>query len=432
MGEPRAKCIGGLHGYNRRDPMLTNPAPPLTNPPAAAPPWPQRLGAAWRQHRGWLWSDVLVVFVLTRVALVLVALLAQGVIPASATYPLAGAAERGWHFTPVYLVDVWARWDSGWYFDLIAYGYTAPADLTTTQSNLGFFPLYPYFVRAFMALVPAALRSPGLVVLLGVLVSNGFLLGGLALLRAWVARLTGDPAVARRTVLYLLLFPMAFFFSAVYTESAFLFCAAAALYAGQRRAWGWAGAAGALLTLARPLGILIAVPLAWQYAEAAGWQWRRLRWDAAWFLLQPAAFAAFSLWLYTLTGDLLVTVHVRQAWARGLSAPWVALFNSNEVYPWVTPLEQVLTVVFIGAALWLLRRRATISLGLYALLLIAPPLFTGQLTSTARYYVVVVPVFVALAQWSGRYALLDRALTILLPMTQALYFALWCRFYWVA
>jgi len=410
--------------------------PPLSAPlPApASPTLParQRLRAAWQRHRGWLWAEVLAVFLITRAGLVLVALLAQAVIPASPSYPLPGAAERGWHFTPVYLVDVWARWDSGWYFDLIVNGYVAPADLRTTQSNLAFFPLYPYTVRALTALVPAAVHGPGAVVLLGALVSNAFLLGGLALLRAWVARLTGDPAVARRTVLYLLLFPTGFFFSAFYTESTFLFFAAAALYAAQRRAWGWAGVAGALLTLTRPLGLLMAVPLLWQYAEAARWQWRNVRPAVAWFLLLPAAFAVFSLWLYALTGDPLAAVHTQQAWARGLSTPWEALFNPNVVYPWVTPLEQALTVVFVGAALLALRQRALVGLGLWALLLIAPPLFTGQLSSSARYSAVVVPVFVVLAQWGGRFPTLDRALTTLMPMAQALYFALWCRFYWVA
>ncbi|MCC7361849.1 MAG: hypothetical protein IT317_20365 [Anaerolineales bacterium] len=404
--------------------MTTTPA----SPPSSAP-FTQRLAAAWQRQRGWLWTDVLAVFLLTRLALIGIALLAR-TFP-NADYPIAAAAERGWQFTPVRLLDVWGRWDSGWYFDIIENGYLARGDIRTVQSNLGFFPLYPYLVKALAALVPAGLDRATVIMACGVLMSNLLLIGGLALTRQWVATLTGDEGTARRAVLYLLLFPTGFFFSAFYTESTFLCCAAAALLAAQRRAWFWAAVAGALLTLSRPLGILIGVPLAWQYAEAAGWNPRRLRWDALWFLLLPAAFLAFCYYEYTRTGDFLATLHHHQAWARGFAWPWQTLLHPLGMIPYITPLEQALTVVFGAAALWALVKLPSPAFGLWALLLIAPPLFTGQLTSTSRYYAVVLPAFVALAQW-GRRPLFDLALTTLMPMTQALLFFLWCLFYWVA
>jgi hypothetical protein len=409
---------------------MTLTTAPTIETAVTAPPRGQRWAEAWRRHRGWLWTDVVAVFLITRLALVALALVA-GYFPNNANYPITSAAERGWAFTPVRLVDVWARWDSGWYLNVIEHGYYAPGDIRTVESNLGFFPVYPYLVKALTGLLPAAVRSVGATLLMGVLVSNAFLLGGLALLRQWVATLTGDEAVAQRTVLYLLLFPTGFFFSAFYTESTFLFFAVAALYAAQQRAWGWAAVAGALLTLTRPLGILIAVPLAWQYAEAAGWSVRRVRWDAAWFLLLPASFLAFCYWQYTLTGDFLATIHTRQAWARGFAWPWQTLLRPVEAVAYITPLEQVLTVVFVGGALLALWRLPSASLGVYALLLIAPPLFTGQLISTTRYYAVVVPVFVVLAQL-GKHPSVDRAITILAAMAQALLFFVWCLFYWVA
>ena len=400
----------------------------LTSPLAPAP-LSQRLAAAWQRHRGWLWTDVLAVFLLTRLALVGIALLAR-YFP-NAAYPIQAAAERGWQFTPVRLLDVWGRWDTGWYFDLIANGYYAPGDIRTVQSNLGFFPLYPYLVKALAALVPASLDRATVIMACGVLVSNLLLLGGLVLLRQWVAELTGDAGTARRAVLYLLLFPTAFFFSAVYTESAFLFCATAALLAAHRRAWFWACLAAALLTLSRPLGMLIGVPLAWQYAEAAGWNPRRLRWDVLWFLLIPAAFLAFCLWLYVLTGDFLATIHTREAWARAFAWPWQTVLDPDNYLSYITPLEKALTLLFLAGALAALWRKPWRGLGLWVLLLIAPPLFTGQLTSTARYYAVVLPVFVFLADL-GRHELVDRAITVAFPMFQALLFLAWCLFYWVA
>jgi Gpi18-like mannosyltransferase len=401
-------------------------AAPLT---PSALPWPARLSAAWQRHRGWLWREVVAVFLLTRLALVGLALLAQQ-FPLNPLYPDASVVARGWSFTPLLILDVWARWDSGWYFDIIQHGYYANGAISTVQSNLGFFPLYPLLVSGLTALLPPALHSWGAIILMGVLVSNILLLGGLVLLRQWVLGLTGDPAVARRTVLYLLLFPTGFFFSAFYTESTFLCFAAAALYAAQRRAWFWAALAGALLTLSRPLGILISVPLAWQYAAAAGWHVRRLRWNVLWFALLPLAFLAFCGWLYLRTGDFLATVHTRVAWSRGFAWPWQTLLDPNELYPYITPLEQGLTVLFLVGAVLALWRLPSLGLGLWALLLLAPPLFTHQLTSTSRYDVTVLPVFVVLAQL--RRPTLHALLLTASAVGQAVLFVMWCRLYWVA
>src|SRR5882672_5615095 len=131
--------------------------------PAAAPSavsyW-GRLAAAWQRHRGWVWADVVSVFLLTRAALVVVGLFA-GNFPSSLSYLVAIAPQRGWLFTPFRLVDVWGRWDSGWYMDVIQHGYYARGDIRTVQSNLGYFPLYPYTVKALLLFIPPALQPPG-------------------------------------------------------------------------------------------------------------------------------------------------------------------------------------------------------------------------------------------------------------------------------
>jgi hypothetical protein len=69
--------------------------------------------------------------------------------------------------------------------------------------------------------------------------------------------------------------------------------------------------------------------------------------------------------------------------------------------------------------------------GLYVLLLVLPPLFSGLLLSTSRYYLVAFPVFILAAQW-GRRPLVDMSLLLAGAMLQALYFFAWCQFFWVA
>jgi hypothetical protein len=328
------------------------------------------------------------------------------------------------------LVDVWGRWDAGWYFDLIENGYYARGDLETVQSNLAFLPLFPDLVKGLVWLAPAGLRSAGLTLLAGVLVSNGFLFGALVLLHRLTLRLTGEPGAAQRAVLYLLVFPTSFFLSSFYTEATFLFFALAAFYAAERRAWAWAALAGAALTLTRLPGILAAVPLGLMYLQAAKWRWRNLRADLAWFLLMPLSLLAFFYWQYTLTGEFPATLIAQQAWARAFGMPWESLGHAGTA-GYLTPVERALTVVFAAGSVWALWRWRSPAYGLFALTIVAPPLFTGSLLSTLRFYLLAFPVFM-LAGQLGRRSWLHQALVVGGAVLLGMYFAAWCRFFWVA
>ena len=55
-------------------------------------------------------------------------------------------------------------------------------------------------------------------------------------------RRSGDREAARRTVLYVAVFPFAYFFTQVYTESLFLLTSVSAVAAAVASRWGWAGA----------------------------------------------------------------------------------------------------------------------------------------------------------------------------------------------
>ena len=95
----------------------------------------------------------------------------------------------------------------------------------------------------------------------GIALSYACLFLGLAVLHRLTARtFGGDRETARRTLLYVAVFPFAYFFTQVYTESLFLLTSVSAVAAAVASRWGWAGLFGALAALTRPNGILIAVP----------------------------------------------------------------------------------------------------------------------------------------------------------------------------
>jgi len=113
-----------------------------------------------------------------------------------------------------YALDVWARWDSGWFLRIAQDGYA-------TESSAAFFPLYPTLAGGLGRVLL------GHYVLAGVVVSLAAAFGAFVLLHRLAEDRLGAEG-ARRTVLYLALFPTALFLQAVYSESLFLVLALAA------------------------------------------------------------------------------------------------------------------------------------------------------------------------------------------------------------
>lgn len=379
--------------------------------------------------RAQVWSDVVAPFLATRVALLVVGWLAR-FFPPSPDYPLQDVLARGWHFSPYRLLDIWGRWDTGWYMTIVRDGYMLNVDHTQQQSNLTFMPFYPMVVRALLWPIPDRWETDGVVLLVGVLVSNACLLGGLLLLYLLAQELTHDVGVARRAVLYLLLFPTAFYLSCFYTDAAFLMLSLAALYAAQRRQWAWAAIAAALLSITRPLGVLIAPVLLWLYLTSINWRMGNLRANVLWLLLIPVPFLLHLAWLGLATGDWLAPLNAQQPYFRGFAWPWTTLLAPTHSQPLITPLEQFFLWLFIVVGVVCCWRLPSAAYGLWVMALILPFLFTGTVTSSLRYILVAVPVYVVLAQW-GRVTLLDRLLQFTFFAIQVVLMVAWSQFYFV-
>jgi hypothetical protein len=95
--------------------------------------------------------------------------------------------------------------------------------------------------------VPAGARTDTALLIIGVVLSNLLFAGALVLLRGLALATEGDAGIARRAVLYLMLFPTSFFFNCFYTEAAFLLLSVATFVAARRRWWWAAGICGGLL-----------------------------------------------------------------------------------------------------------------------------------------------------------------------------------------
>lgn len=390
---------------------------------------PQSLNQLRKWNRPWIWTDVIGPMLLIRLILLLVGWLSQIVLP-NPNYPAQEAIARGWHFSQSRLLDMWARWDAGWYLSIIRAGYFIDGDIQTSQSNIAFFPLYPYLVKLFVLLLPERLRTTERILIIALLISNLLLIAALILLHKLITNFS-DRALAQRTILYILLFPTGFFLFCFYTESAFLLLSVAAFCAASKKSWGWACLCGSLLSLTRPLGVLISIPLFLVYLESVEWKPLKIQKNILWFLLIPLGLLSFLLYAHHLTGDYLAPVHAQKAWQKSFAMPWTTLFRPFGGSLPVTRVEQLLTVIFIVLSILSIFKLPSISYAVYSLLLILPPLTSGTLISTSRYYVVIFPVFICMAML-GRRAVLDHLFKLIFFGLQILFFIAWTRFYWVA
>ncbi|HUF38052.1 MAG TPA: mannosyltransferase family protein, partial [Anaerolineales bacterium] len=260
------------------------------------------------------------VFLATRIGIALVAYLSAPIVadnPVGGPYHLRGTENT--------LVDVFgSRWDTGFYVSIVEEGYRYQG---VKLPSVPFFPLLPLAMRALLPLIGDAVLS-------GILVANLSLLGA-AILFHRLVDLRWGAETADRAVWYVLIFPVSFFGSAIYSESLFLLSAIAALLLARGGRWAAAGAAGFLAGLSRFMGLIVAPLL---FVE---WLVRRSgpggdRAPRAGFLAAaavPLGTLAYTLYLQVAFGDPLAFLNGSAAWGREPASPLgmiAALFAAPE------------------------------------------------------------------------------------------------------
>ncbi len=314
--------------------------------------------------------------------------------------------------------DVWARWDSVFFLRIAEHGYE-----TLTRSATAFFPLYPAAVGVLGRVLF------GHYVLAGIAVSLAAGLAAFVLLyRLAEPRLGAEGA--RRTVLYLAVFPMALFLQAVYSESLYLCLCLGAFLLAERGRFLPAGVAAGLALLTRPSGIALLPALA-----ILAWRSRDARGALARLAVAPALFAAYPLLLWRERGDPWEFVHAQGIWTRHLSpagplggiwdglragwagvrqlasgshthAYWPAADGTDPMRVAAINLECLAALALFAVLTVVAWRRFGAPYGLFAALSLAIPLSYPSerwpLLSLPRFGLVVFPLFMALAAIGGR------------------------------
>lgn len=345
------------------------------------------------------WADpsirtAIVVFVVMRVVLSGIGLLFW---PSGRALPTADPIARSYYgIEPVTegwrgaLLGMWQRFDTIHYQRIAASGYADP-DL------VAFPPLYPLSMRLVATLLA------GDTLLAGWLVSNVCALLAMVLLYRLAARLY-DEAVARRSLIYLALFPTSFFLLAPYTESLFLFLALASCWLARQGRLGWAGVIGAACALTRFAGIFTFLPIVYEL-----WKRRSPLFSVSWL---AAAWPPIALGVYwgagRLSGWPSPMAMQQEYYQRITDWPWVGiiatvqrLVRGEAISPEWFDLLMVLVMAALTVMAW---RRIPRQYGWWMAAVLVFNLMQYRipqpLSGQARFTLAMFPAFIVLGAWA--------------------------------
>lgn len=366
--------------------------------------------------------DVTAIFLVTHIGIYLLAMTGnyvfEGELPAD-NYLWMGIKPSSEFF-----LRVWERWDSIHYLSILEHGYTQfkPGIL-----NTAFFPLYPLLGY----LVNGIIGNPTISLLL---VSNCASWGALVYIYKLVALEHGQES-ARRTVLYVSIFPYAFILVGMYTESLFLLNLAATLYYARTGRWWTAAVWGALLTATRLVGVAVIPALLWEYMSQREWNWKRIDWKVLSLATMLAGLVGYMLYTSFVFGDFFSLVHSSTAgWDRHAAWPWQAwekpinLLKDSTGHPMV--LFNIFFTVFglVLAALSVGRLRAVYVILAVELLII--PLSSNQAGGIPRYVLTNLPLFILLSEF-GRHRVFHLATSVFFLLYLAVFTMLHAIWFWV-
>jgi hypothetical protein len=429
---------------------------------------PARMAAVRDSWRA-LWSSRLLVWVA-----------GVGTVAALGFGPVRGAfnppgVTRGFGWLGNLLAAPAARWDASWYLVIAHYGYRPDLGVYTS-SRTAFFPLYPLGLRAISDVgFPPVLAG----VLLSLLAFAFALYGVHRLTTLELARVghPGSGEVARLAVMVMAFAPMAFYFSAVYSESLYLALSVGVFWCARQGRWAGACALAALAGATRSAGVVLALPVVMLYLygpredrvpDFAVAQVRRfapryrLRRDAMWLGLVPAGLAAYMAYLALSGGDALMPFHAQGVWDRRFAGPYLGVwdgikaawqgarqllsFQRRHVYfpvaggsPFVNAGHNLMLLAFLLAAVPAIvgvLRLFPLAYGAYVIAALALPLSypvaPQPLMSLPRFLVVLFPLGMWLAAWLAVRPRLQRSALVVSALLMAFFVAQFATWHWVA
>jgi hypothetical protein len=343
----------------------------------------------------------LIVFLASRLVLTIWAILVLAIQPLpqeadEVVRPYLGQAplERG---LSALVLGPWQRFDTLHYLRIAEEGYAAEEDSV-------FPPLYPAAINLLGRPLGLLFGPDTANLLAAVIIANGAFLASLVLLYRITEAELERPA-ARRALVYMTVFPTAFFLLAAYTESLFLLLAMGSIWSARRQHFWLAGILGLLAPLVRLTGWILVVPLAYEYLAQRDFNWRRVDWSGLATLLPLAGTIFFFVYREAAGLPSLSTIYTTY-WYQETGIPGTDLITAlRQMFAGAAPFTlffDFFCAIFLLVTTIVALRRLPRAYGLYSLMLLLfmllPVSELKPLYSFSRYALAFFPTFMILGQ----------------------------------
>jgi 4-amino-4-deoxy-L-arabinose transferase-like glycosyltransferase len=364
-------------------------------------------------------------FILWRLALLIIVFAGNQFLPLREGYLGGGTAA----YLKNPLLWSWANFDGAHYLTIAKEGYY--------QFQQAFFPFYPYLLRSLSHLTKNYLFS-------GLLISHLSLLAALFLFYRLV-NLDFNEKIAKRSLIYLLLFPTSFYFGGVYTESLFLALILGSFYAARKKQWVIAGILGALASATRFVGIFLFPALLLEWSQGKEKSKKRKIKSFLPLLLILSGLLIYMWYLNKTVGDPLYFIHVQPFFgAQRTGGKIILLYQVFWRYlkmlvtvEKMTPTYFVCLLEFFSGLAFLVLTiftylRLRLSYFVFMALAYLVPTLTGTFSSLPRYVLICFPGFILLSLWSEKYRWLKRLYPVIAVIFLVVSVILFARGFFVA
>ncbi len=301
------------------------------------------------------------------------------------------------------IFSMWSNFDGSRYLDIAQNGYGYQRK---TNADYAFYPVYPWLVRSFSFL--GGYLSSGLIISHASFVLALYFLYKLILLDF-------KSKIAKSTIYLLLLFPTAFFFGSVYTESVFLLLVILSFYFARKNNFFLACAMAGIASATRVTGIFLWPALIYEFWLLYGKDKKfEINPSSIWLSLPPIGLISFLRYQFLQTGDLFFFIKYQTDLA-GMAGNKLILLHQvffrysrmvlfmDHLDPlFFTVLLELLSAALIVLVLIFSLKKIRFSYWIFTFLSFLLPTFIGSFSSMPRFTLVLFPIFIYLALWLDR------------------------------
>lgn len=328
-------------------------------------------------------------------------------------------------------LQIWNRWDTVHYLYLAQNGYCNFSCIPEVEKfSIVFFPLYPLIVKIFSAFIKNYLLS-------ALFVSN---ICFIFLLYFFYKLLRKDfsEEISFNSVLFLSIFPTAYFFHIGYSESLFLFLTIMSIYYARREKWLIASVFGMLACLARINGIVLLPVILVEYLLSKKFTLAKIKADIANLIIIPIGGLVYLFINYRIFGNpLQFTIFMKEHWYKYFAWPWDGISTAIKSISWRDPRDWLMVgfaePVFAIIALILIIlyfKKIRFSYLVYSFLTLFLVTSTSFLISIPRYVLSIFPIFISLAILSKKHIFLYYLIIIIFLMLQSVFLIQFTRGQW--